>query len=203
MRKSLLIAVLLLGSPVWAATYYVDFDKGDDAQPGTTQATAWKHAPGDANSKNNPRSAALAPGDAVLFKGGVIYRGSVEIPASGKEGGLITYKGDGWGAGKAVLDASIVFGANWTRCASADELRGNANFDKIYYTDAPKGYDFRTGTYENGEFLYPCQDPTPSDQFHYDRIDQLRVLPYKNPAVLQTESSVMDARNFTQTDPAY
>ena len=31
----------------------------------------------------------------------------------------------------------------------------------------------------------------------------MRVLPYKNPAVLQTESSVMDARNFTQTDPAY
>ena len=203
MRKSLLIAALLLGSPAWAATYYVDFDKGDDAQPGTAQATAWKHAPGDTNATNNPRSAALAPGDMVLFKGGVMYRGSVEIPASGKEGSPITYKGDGWGAGKAVLDTSISFGAKWTRCASADELRGNANFDKIYYTDAPKGYDFRTGTYENGEFLYPCQDPTPSDPFHYDRIDQLRALPYKNPAVSQTESSVMDARNFTQTDPAY
>ena len=161
MRKSFLIAALLLGSPVWAATYYVDFDKGDDAQPGTTQATAWKHAPGDANAANSARSAALAPGDMVLFKGGVMYRGSVEIPASGKEGSPITYKGDGWGDGKAVLDTSIVFGAKWTRCASADELRGNANFDKIYYTDAPKGYDFRTGTYENGEFLYPCQDPTP------------------------------------------
>ena len=121
MRKSFLIAALLLGSPVWAATYYVDFDKGDDAQPGTTQATAWKHAPGDANAANSARSAALAPGDMVLFKGGVMYRGSVEIPASGKEGSPITYKGDGWGDGKAVLDTSIVFGAKWTRCASADE----------------------------------------------------------------------------------
>jgi hypothetical protein len=208
MRNRLLIAVLLFGSPVWAATYYVDFDKGDDAQPGTTQATAWKHAPGDSNAADKSRSAALAPGDVVLFKGGVIYRGSVEIPASGKEGNPITYKGDGWkgdgwGAGKAILDTSISFGAKWTRCASADELRGNRNFDKVYYTDAPRGYDFRTGTYENGDFLYPCQDPTPSDQFHYDRIDQLRVLPYRDPAVLQTESSVMDARNFTQTDPAY
>ncbi len=139
MRKSFLIAALLLGSPVWAATYYVDFDKGDDAQPGTTQATAWKHAPGDANAANSARSAALAPGDMVLFKGGVMYRGSVEIPASGKEGSPITYKGDGWGDGKAVLDTSIVFGAKWTRCASADELRGNANFDKIYYTDGAEG----------------------------------------------------------------
>ncbi len=194
---------MLLSRPLWAATYYVDYARGDDAQPGTSQDTAWKHAPGDKNAVANPRSAALAPGDTVLFKGGVMYRGCIEIPASGKEGSLITYKGDGWGPDKAVLDASAPLEAKWTRCSSAEELRGNANFEKIYCTAAPKGYDFRKGTYENGEFLYPCQDPAPSDPFHYDRIDQLRVLPYKNAAVAQTADSLTDTRYFTQTDPAY
>jgi hypothetical protein len=181
----------------------VDYAKGDDARPGTTQTTAWKHAPGDKNAADNPRSIRLAPGDTVLFKGGVIYRGCIEIPASGKPGSSITYKGDGWGPDKAILDDSVPVDAKWTQCSSADELRGNKNFEKIYYTAAPKGYDFRMGTYENGDFLYPCQDPAPSDPFHYDRTDQLRVLPYEDPAVAQTETSIMDSRYFTQTDPAY
>ena len=107
------------------------------------------------------------------------------------------------GPDKAIMDASAPLDAKWVRCSSADELRGNENFEKIYCTAAPKGYDFRTGTYENGEFLYPCQSPTPADPFHYDRIDQLRVLPFKNPAVSQTETSITDTRYFTQTDPAY
>jgi hypothetical protein len=204
MRKALaLIAVILLSSPLWAATYYVDFDKGNDAHSGTSPDLPWKHAPGDNNAADKPRAAALAPGDTVFFKGGVTYRGSIEIPASGKEGKPITYKGNGWGTDKAVLDLSAPFGETWTRSSSAEELRGNRNFEKIYYTAAPKGYDFRMGTYENGEFLYPCQDPTPTDPFHYNRIDQLRVLPYKNPAVAQTETSLTDTRYFTQSDPAY
>ena len=204
MKKCLLIAALILfNTPLWAATYYVDYANGDDARPGTSQAAAWKHAPGDTNAAGTPRSARLAPGDTVLFKGGVTYRGSIEIPASGKQGSLITYKGDGWGPDKAIIDGSVPLDAKWTRCSSADELRGNGNFEKIYSTAAPKGYDFRMGTYENDDFLYPCQDPTPSDPFHYDRTDQLRVLPYKNAAASQTESSITDSRYFTQTDPAY
>jgi hypothetical protein len=203
MRKCLPILMILVATPLWAATYYVDYSKGNDALKGTSQADAWKHSPGDKDATDTAKSVVLAPGDVVLLKGGVIYRGSVEVPASGKEGSPVTYKGDGWGAGKAVIDGSAPIGANWTRCASADELRGNKNFEKIYWTAAPKGFGFLTGTYEGSDFIYPCQDPPPADPFHYDRTDQLRVLPTKNAAASQTDTSITDSRNFTQTDPAY
>ena len=121
-----------------------------------TPQAAWKRCPGDPAATGRAKAARLAPGDTVLFKG------------------------DGWGEGKAVIDGGTVLEANWTRCTSADELRGNRNFAKVFFAAAPKGYNFLAGTYEGSEFLYPCQDPPPSDPFNYDRVDQLRVLPAKS-----------------------
>jgi len=203
MRRYLPFLAIFVASRLWAANYYVDFSKGNDAQAGTSDAAAWKHAPGDKNAADAAHAAVLAPGDTVLFKGGVIYHGAIDIPASGKDGSLITYKGDGWGPEKAIIDGSSAITGTWTQCTSADELRGNKNYEKIYYTQAPKGFDFRMGTYEKSDFIYPCQEPAPTDPFHYDRTDQLRVLPDKNPAVSQTDTSITDSRYFTQTDPAF
>ena len=62
-----------------------------------------------------------------------------------------------------------------------DELRGNKNYEKIYWTAAPKGFEFLAGTYEGNEFISPCQDPPPPDPFHSERIDQLRILPLNSP----------------------
>jgi hypothetical protein len=198
-----LAAVLLFSTDVMATTYYVDYVRGDDALAGTSEATAWKHAPGDENAVAAARAVTLVPGDTVLLKGGVTYRGSIHVPASGEQASPITYKGDGWGQGKAIVDGSAAFGDQWTRCASAEELRGNRNYRSIYYTTAPEGYGFIAGTYENSEFIYPSQDPTPSDPFHFDRIDQLRVIPGDDAAVSQTNSSITDPRHFTQEDPDY
>lgn len=198
-----LAAVLWLASSATAATYYIDYAHGDDAAAGTSEAAAWKHAPGDDQATGEARSAELVPGDIIRLAGGVTYRGSIRVPASGDPGKAITYRGDGWGKGKAIIDGSAPFGGPWTRCVSADQLRGNANFKHIYYTEAPPGYRFTDGTYENSEFIYPAQDPTPSDPFHYDRIDQLRTIPHDDPAVSQTESSITDPRHFTQDDPGY
>jgi hypothetical protein len=181
----------------------VDFAAGSDDRDGLSAQAAWKRCPGDPAAAGKAKAARLAPGDTVLFKGGVVYRGSVDVPASGEAGAVLTFKGDGWGEGKAVIDGGAVLEANWTRCASADELRGNKNFAKVFYTAAPKGYDFLAGTYEGSEFLYPCQDPPPSDPFNCDRVDQLRVLPAKSGGASQTDTSITDPRHFTQADAAY
>ncbi len=58
-----------------SATYYVDFDSGNDANNGTSQSGAWKHAPGDYNATGVPAERGyyhnpLLPGDTVLLKGG-------------------------------------------------------------------------------------------------------------------------------------
>ncbi len=197
--RSILMLSCVILSTLGSAEFYVDYDAGDDAQTGTSSATAWKHAP----QPGSATRAALAPGDTVLFKGGVVYRESIDILDSGEPGKPITYKGDGWGKDKAIIDGSVVISTPWTPCTSAEQVLGNKDYQHIFSTDAPADYRFVSGTYEGHEFLYAAQDPTPTDQFHYDRIDQLRKLPLKDAAVAQTDSSIMDSRHFTQSDPSF
>ena len=88
------------------ATYFVDFDGGNDASNGRTQATAWKRAPGDNAATGLAAAATLASGDVVLFKGGVVYKGAITVPASGSASAPIVYTGDSgnaWGTGLAVI----------------------------------------------------------------------------------------------------
>ncbi len=122
---------------VSAATYYVDFAGGDDAADGLTPRTAWKHSPGDRNATGNPASAALKPGDTVLFKGGVAYRGSLRLSASGAPGNPITLDGNtagNFGTGRAVVDGGRII-EGWRRCASAEEAGGNPRWREIFIAD--------------------------------------------------------------------
>ena len=194
--KSLLIAAILLSSPVWAATYYVDFDKGDDAQPGTTQATAWKHAPGDRNAAGKPRSATLAPGDAVLFKGGVTYRGSIVVNSSGAEGSPITLDGNSgrFGQGRAVIDGSEVV-SGWQPCRSAEEAGGDPNWKNIYWAwlSAPVA-PFSSNMYQGEKMCWLAQDPKPQDPFYQDRPEGHRRI------VQATADTITDPQVFTQPE---
>jgi len=88
-------------------TYFVDYSSGDDSADGKSQTTPWKHAPGDASATANAASIAVAPGDVVLFKGGVSYLGTIDIPVSGTQGSLVVYDGNSrgtWGTGHAIID---------------------------------------------------------------------------------------------------
>ena len=109
-----LILLAVYWSAIHAATYYVDYQNGNDTQQGTSETMAWKHAPGVAKSTDAAHTAVLKPGDTVLFKGGVVYREPLEITASGEKGQAIVYKGDGWGTTKAIIDSSDALGTPWT-----------------------------------------------------------------------------------------
>jgi hypothetical protein len=130
---------LLLGGvlSVRATTYYVDFEGGDNARDGQSPAMAWKHSPGDPNATDRPASAALVPGDTVIFKGGVVYHGTIRLTASGAPNQPITLDGNSSGAfgqGRAILDGGRVI-RQWRRCASAEEARGNPCWKDIFIAE--------------------------------------------------------------------
>jgi hypothetical protein len=205
MKKMLGVLLMLTAGPLWAATtYYVDFDNGLDTQTGTAPATAWKHAPGDPAARNNPATVVLAGGDVVQFRGGVIYRGSIRVKQSGTAGSPITYKGDGWGMGQAVLDGADTMATAWTRCAAAGDCHGNPHWQNIWYTILPESVlTIFTPVYENGEFLWVSQDPNPADFFNFDRTESFRTIPLATPSIHATRTSLTDPTYFTQADSAY
>ncbi|MBN1673697.1 MAG: hypothetical protein JXR37_21800 [Kiritimatiellae bacterium] len=96
-----------IGAPARGATYYVDFDGGHDSASGTQRSHAFKHCPGNPEATNRAAATALNPGDTVLFKGGVEYRATLRIVASGEPGRPVIYDGnsDGsWGEGRAIIE---------------------------------------------------------------------------------------------------
>lgn len=102
--------LLAFSLPLNAATYYVDYASGNDAGTGGSAETAWKHCPGDAAAGGVAAGMSLAPGDTVLFKGGVTYvftgQTGIALRSNGAFGSPITYDGNSagtWGTGRAIF----------------------------------------------------------------------------------------------------
>lgn len=194
--------VLAMAAPAFAATYYVDFDLGNDSNSGLTQSAPWKRAPGDPAASAIAASKLLNPGDMVLFKGGVAYRGRIVLSRGGSSSGKITYKGDGWGSERAIIDGAEPYMPAWTVCDSAASCGGNVNYARIFYASAPVGYaGFMTAIYENGEMLWYSQSPNPVDPFYHDEIGDFFTVPYPTASVIQRQGSITDPRVLTQTSP--
>jgi parallel beta-helix repeat protein len=181
-------------------TYYVDFDGGDDASDGLTESMAWQHAPGDPQATGNPASVELQPGDTVLFKGGVAYRGQIAVDASGVPGNPITFSGSGWGGEKAILDGSETL-AGWTRCESQAACGDNPNWENIYYAYAPAEVTnpMTVNLHENDEFLWLAQELDQPDPFFMDNLEYF----YSIPPASVTRTSIVDPLRFDQSDEHY
>ena len=184
--------------PTGGTTYYVDFDGGSDSAPGTSAGSAWKHAPGDPNATGNANRN-LQPGNKVLFKGGVHYRGSIDIPSSGTAGNYITYDGDSWpglAGTKAIIDGSEpITNTNWHKCSSAADCGGNSNWNNIYYsyitqpthlTVAPALF---LNLIQDDQPVKAAQNP-PSDEPYY----QVTTNYYSVPASSVSATSLTDPR---------
>lgn len=107
----------LFGVSVFAATYYVDFASGSDANNGTSTNTPWQHCPGDWAATGNAKIL-LKAGDTVNFKSGVVYydpaltnnanykgcASTILCASSGTSNAPITFQGlAGWGNGAAAI----------------------------------------------------------------------------------------------------
>jgi hypothetical protein len=154
--------------PTRTPTYFVDFSAGSDAASGTAQNAAWKHAPGDANATGGPAAAQLAPGDVVLFKGGVPYYGSLTVTTSGTAASPIVLEGgaqEGWGSGSAIVDGQetrsvgiSISGASYVT-VEGFEVR---SFDK---TQSSTGIDVDGGSNDvvAGNWVHDVYYPTNPD----------------------------------------
>ncbi|MCC6857957.1 MAG: right-handed parallel beta-helix repeat-containing protein [Bryobacterales bacterium] len=80
------------------ATYYVSSSAGRDEADGLSPKTAWR-------SLERVNTAAIQPGDRILFKRGNLWRGQL-FPKSGAAGRPVTYGAYGKGA-RPILQASV------------------------------------------------------------------------------------------------
>jgi hypothetical protein len=100
-----LLLILALCSQALAVTYYVDYDAGSDANNGTSTGTPFKRCPGMATATGNA-AITLQSGDVVNFKGGVTH--ILDASISCEPG--VTYDGNAWGTGVAILDGQNTTG---------------------------------------------------------------------------------------------
>ena len=151
-----------------ARTFYVDFAAGSDQASGLSSDQAWRHAPGDSNAQGHPAQEALRPGDTVLFRGGVTYRGAIIIKASGEAGRPIVYRGEGFGPGKAIISGRDLVHAAVHKCAGQPVCAGLAHPDDLRILDLPASVTPSTQVALDGHLLELAQAPDIPDAFWYD-----------------------------------
>lgn len=209
MIKHLSFCLLILTSLFFplhllATNYYVDFEEGADINKGTTPTLAFKHSPGDPDATAIPKDLKLQPGDTVIFKGGVAYKGVVKITASGSTENPITFDGNTagkFGVGKAIIEGGEPL-AGWKRCASAAEAGGNLRWADIFYTDIPKPADWKTVNLCDGESVLPiAQLPKMKNPFFQETTDEYFVSS-EQIRMVSAKLTFVDA-NFNPPNPDY
>jgi len=195
--------LVVLNADATAATYYVDFESGSDANNGTASGSPFKHCPGDSAAQGVAASTTLSPGDTVLFRGGVKYRGQISLTSSGSVGFPITYKGNGWGTEKAIITGADVYPNAWTACESQAACRNNSNWQNIFYSALPAGKTFFNRLLQNNEFLWFSQSPNPSRRIFWNTLGDWYVIPYGSSIKRITSISITDPDVFTQPNGFY
>lgn len=87
--------------PIQAATYYVDSVAGADINTGLTQTAAWR-------TLDKVSGVTFQPGDAILFKAGGSWTGTLSLHGSGTSGNPITVGRYGSGAKPLLQGAGAV-----------------------------------------------------------------------------------------------
>lgn len=113
-----------------APVRYIDFETGNDANPGDTREKAWKHHPWDPKAEG--LSATSSGARTYIFKRGVDYRGHLVVKEAGQPGHPIRLTSDpSWGKGEAVLSGSEQV-IHWTRGAAHPDI---PEPDKVWWVD--------------------------------------------------------------------
>ncbi len=97
----------------------------------------------------------------MLFKGGVVYQGTINVPASGTPGKPIVYEGTGWGTGQAILSGQTTASLTFTPYAGNPNLSvatlptadGTPNLYSVVDIDGQRSWLSNTSTSTNPNFL--------------------------------------------------
>lgn len=160
-----------------ARTFYVDFDHGSDQASGTSEAQAWRRAPGDPQAEGAPAHTRLGAGDTVLFRGGVTYRGAIVARASGEAGQPITYRGTGFGQGMAVFSGRDLVRATVKPCASAPACASLPDQKGLEVIELQNPIGPSDQIVLDGRMLELAQAPQLSDPFWYDDLKLYQTVP--------------------------
>jgi hypothetical protein len=129
MKKFLIVSAFLLAVNLQAATYYVDFATGSDANNGTAKATPWKYAPGMAGYTHV--GYVHSAGDQFIFKGGVTWDNTIAPWNITNSGAVLTP--DYYGK-----DVTWFTGGAWTNAildgGSMNPIPAGLKFGYIYGT---------------------------------------------------------------------
>ncbi|MFP4380285.1 MAG: LamG-like jellyroll fold domain-containing protein [Candidatus Sumerlaeia bacterium] len=116
---------------------YIDYENGNDSNDGATQATAWKHHPWDEQFAGAEKSTQGV--DTYVFKGGVIYRGTLVTHESGEAWRPIRLTRDPqWGEGPAWLVGSMAVTDGWKKADASIAPKGMPEPEKVWYRDFPE-----------------------------------------------------------------
>jgi hypothetical protein len=80
--RSVAAGLFLLGTALHATSYYVDSQKGNDANPGTSTSKPWQ-------TLTKVNTSSFKPGDRVCFRAGGVWEGQLVPPSSGSAGHAI------------------------------------------------------------------------------------------------------------------
>jgi hypothetical protein len=107
-RLSLFLTCLVVGSNLFAATYYIDYAGGNDSNNGTSKSSPWQHAPGMNGCTGNCDATSPKAGDSVILKGGVTWPNAA-FP--------ITWKWSGTSGAPIYVgvDQTWYIGSSWAR----------------------------------------------------------------------------------------
>lgn len=193
-----------------AATYYVDFDGGSDANAGTSTGAAFKRCPGDASATGTAASTTLTAGDTVIFKGGVNYIGKVDLNRSGSLASRIVYDGNTagtFGTGRAAFNPTnhptIIIGMEATASVSNLTIRG-FSFTELggyHVLPATNGCTVIDTVGKPGEgielFDYSCMDITIDDCTFSEIGEWHPVDPFDDSAINGQGVSLQNAHRIT------
>jgi hypothetical protein len=109
---------------------YIDYEAGDDGNPGTSREQPWKHHPWDPQATG--RAGADSGADTYVFKAGVTYRGNLIVREQGTAERPVRLTHDpSWGDGEAVISgAELVTG--WRKGSTNAAV---PNRDQVWIAD--------------------------------------------------------------------
>jgi len=113
---------------------YIDYENGDDANPGTKEKP-WKHHPWD--PQVHDENLKFFDANKFIFKKGVIYRGTIDVKKSGETNNPIIFSTDPfWGEGRASIYGSKRITTGWEKCNAEDckEIPASS-VENLWYQD--------------------------------------------------------------------
>ena len=127
------------------ASYYVDYQGGNDSNTGLSTSSPWGHCPGDSRATGNAASTNLSSGDSVIFKRGVTYTGDtssapiVTLSSSGAKvtenssNGTRTISGSGqlYDSGRNFVGLGVTAG-HWVYIYHSKNSQDNITFKRKF-----------------------------------------------------------------------